>query len=463
MNVVVLGGTGFVGGRLVRELADRGHAVTAASRSPESEQLPVGVRTAVCDVTDNESVEAAIDGADVVVNLVALSPLFTPAGGNDRHETVHVEGTRNAVRAATVHGADRFVQLSALGADPNGPTAYIRAKGRAEEVVRESTIESVIVRPSVVFGEGGEFVSFTKTLTTPYITGLPGGGETRFQPIWVDDLAALLADCVESDEHAGRTYEFGGPDVFTLADIARCVHRADGRSLVVLPVPMPLARIGTTIAGLVPGVPMGPDQYRSLQFDNTVDENDVTAFGRELGELRTLTDYLRVATEGPDEPIPPRTHEGREITGPMADGSATEGPTRDGSSGGSMGSGSDDRSSRSVWTSRAALGTFAFLATTWHLPAFVDTYEFLLVRLLFAPAYLVMLLFYDAPWGLENAVYAFESVILGESTKFRWELGLLGTYYFVAVVATVIGRRVRDLGRPDLLDSSGESDGTRAS
>ncbi|MGM0590803.1 MAG: complex I NDUFA9 subunit family protein [Halobacteriota archaeon] len=296
MRVLVVGGTGFIGTELTTELYARGHDVTALARTPEDAVLPGGVQTVAGDVTDPNTIDDAFAEQDAVVNLVALSPLFTPRGGNEMHERVHLDGTRNVVAAAEANGVGRFVQLSALGADPEGETAYIRAKGRAEQVVRDSSLDWVLVRPSVVFGEGGEFLSFTKTLTTPYVTGLPGGGKTRFQPVWAGDLVPMLADAIEDDAHVGQTYEIGGPVVLTLADVARLAYRAEGKSLTILPVPMVLAGFGLTVLGAVPGFPMGPDQYRSLTFDNTVAKNDVRAFGRDPGTLRTLSTYLGVET-----------------------------------------------------------------------------------------------------------------------------------------------------------------------
>jgi NADH dehydrogenase len=182
--------------------------------------------------------------------------------------------------------------MSALGADPNGATAYIRAKGEAEEIVRESSLDWVVFRPSVVFGEGGEFVSFTKKLAPPYVTPLPGGGKTRFQPIWVRELVPMLADACEDDEHVGKTYEIGGPERLTLAEVAKVIHGAEGRSVTVVPVPMGLAGVGLSVAGKVPGFPMGADQYRSLKFDNTTTDNDVGAFGIDESDLTTLGEYL---------------------------------------------------------------------------------------------------------------------------------------------------------------------------
>lgn len=294
MNVLVVGGDGFVGRYLCGELVERGHEVTSLSRSPDADVLPDDVSTVTGDVTDYESIEPAFEGRDAVVNFVALSPLFQPSGGNEMHETVHLGGTRNCVRAAEAHDVDRFVQQSALGADPEGATHYIRAKGKAEDVVRASDLEWVIFRPSIIFGDGGEFVSFTTKLTTPYVTALPGGGKTRFQPIFVEEYVPMMAAAVESDSHVGDTYEIGGPDVVTLADVAKLAYRSRGKSLRVVPVPMVLAGLGLSVAGSIPGFPMGADQYRSLSFDNTVPDNDVEEFGVHPSELTRLADYLGV-------------------------------------------------------------------------------------------------------------------------------------------------------------------------
>jgi NADH dehydrogenase len=293
MNVLVAGGTGFIGRNLCAELDERDHDVTALARSPDPDGLPAGVETAIGDVSAYDSIESAFEDQDAVVNLVALSPLFEPSGGNEMHDRVHRQGTEHCVRAATAHGVDRFVQMSALGADPDGATHYIRAKGRAERVVRDSELDWTIFRPSVVFGEDGQFLSFTRTLTPPVIAPLPGGGETRFQPIHVDDLVPMVADGLAED-HIGETYEIGGPEVLELAEVARLVRRARGQSVHIVPVPMALAGIGLSVAGAIPGVPMGTDQYRSLQFDNTTDSNDIDAFDVSADELRTVAAHLGV-------------------------------------------------------------------------------------------------------------------------------------------------------------------------
>jgi len=292
MDILVAGGTGFIGRHLCAELLDRDHDVTALAREPDPDEIPDGVETATGDVTAYDSIAGAFEGRDAVVNLVAVSPLFEPREGNELHDRVHRQGTEHCVAAAEAAGIEQFIQLSALGADPEGPTHYIRAKGRAEQHVRESDLGWTIVRPSVVFGDGDEFLAFTRTLTPPALAPLPGGGRTRFQPIHVEDFVGMLADMLEDDSHVGRTYELGGPETLTLAEVARLVRRARGQSVRVVPVPMALVRLGATLGGLVPGFPFGPDQYRSLQFDNTTDDNDIEMFGRTAEELTTLSEYL---------------------------------------------------------------------------------------------------------------------------------------------------------------------------
>ncbi|CQR48569.1 MULTISPECIES: complex I NDUFA9 subunit family protein [Haloferax] len=297
MKVLVVGGSGFIGSHLCRELQSRGHSVTAMSRSPNSEDLPDGVEKAMGDVTDYDSIAGAFEGKDAVVNLVALSPLFEPSGGNRMHDIVHWQGTENVVKAAEAHDVPRLVQMSALGADTDGDTAYIRSKGKAEGAVKSSGLDWVIFRPSVVFGDGGEFVSFTKRLKGMFAPGvplypLPGNGKTRFQPIWVGDLVPMLADAVEGDEHVGETYRIGGPEKLTLREITEMVYDAENRSITIVPLPMGLAGVGLTVLGAVPGFPMGKDQYRSLQFDNTTDRNDVGVFGVDVSSMKTLGTYL---------------------------------------------------------------------------------------------------------------------------------------------------------------------------
>ena len=292
MNVLVTGGDGFVGSYLCDELASRGHDVTALSRDPDPSKFAEGVATAMGDVTAYDSIEGAFEGQDVVVNLVSLSPLYQHRGTSNQE--VHLGGTKNVVRAAEDHGVGKIVQMSGLGVDQDIDTDFIRAKRRAERVVRDSDLAWVIFRPSIIFGDGEEFVPFTKLVTTPYVTGLPGGGKTPFQVIWIGDLSPMLADAVEDDKHDGHVYEIGGPELLTLADATRLIYRAEGKSVSVLPVPMAMAKLGLTVAGPLPFVPLGPEQARSLEVDNSVSNNDIDAFGVTESDLKTFGEYLNV-------------------------------------------------------------------------------------------------------------------------------------------------------------------------
>lgn len=294
MHVLVAGGTGFIGTALCRALDEAGHDVTALARSPDGAALPAGVETVRGDVTVPGDVTEPVAAADAVVNLVSLSPLRRPSGGEDRHDRVHRAGTEHLVEAATAAGVDRFVQVSGIHADPDGPTAYLRAKGRAEAIVRAADVEHTVVRPTVVYGDGGEFVPFVRRVAPPYLTPLPGGGRTLFQLLWVEDLAPMLADAAVEAQHADRTYELGGPDQLTLARVARLVHRAAGRPAVTVPIPMALAGVGMALGQYVPGFPFGPDQYRSLGLDLVTERNDLDAFGVDHADLRPFRDYLGV-------------------------------------------------------------------------------------------------------------------------------------------------------------------------
>jgi NADH dehydrogenase len=284
MDVFVAGGTGFVGRSLCRVLAEQGHSVTAASRSPSWSDAPSDVETVSVDVTESNLVEP-VRGHDAVVNLVALPSHREPSGQG--HEAVHLDGTRHLVAASEATGVERFVQMSGLGVDSGVDTAYFRAKRRAEAVVRESALDWVVYRPSVVFGDGCAFLPFIRRIVPPVVAPLPGGGEMRIQPIWVQDLAPMLAAGVTDAAHVGRTYEIGGPEKLTLAETVRTICGPR----IVVPIPLSLAGVGFRLAELVPGISFGMDQFRVFELDNTVADNDASVFGLSGEESLTLGAY----------------------------------------------------------------------------------------------------------------------------------------------------------------------------
>lgn len=284
MDVLVAGGSGFVGRRLCDVLDSSGHDVTAASRSPSPSALPPGVDTVAIDLTDG-ALEPAVAGHDVVVNLVAL-PAHVQSTRS--HGVVHARGTQRLVSASEASGVDRFVQMSALGVDSAVETAYFDAKREAERTVRASSLSWVIYRPSIVFGDGCRFLPFLRRLSAARLVPLPGGGRMRVHPLWVDDLAGMLAEGVTDPRRSGETYRLGGPTKQTLAELVTLLRP----QTIVVPIPNLVALPLAGIAEAVPGVPFGRDQVRFQQHDNIADPNDVADFGIDTEELLSLEAYL---------------------------------------------------------------------------------------------------------------------------------------------------------------------------
>lgn len=292
MDVLVLGGDGFVGRHLCAELIERGHSVAALSRTPEPAVLPDEVATTAGDVTDYSSIEGAFEGKDAAVNLTALPPLHQPRPGT-YHDTICTGGVINATRAAEKHEVTRYVEMSSLGVDPHSPIAYWRTQGIGDMVARSSDLDWVIVRPSFIFGEGSETFAFIERYTTPYLTVLPdGGNQLAFQPIWVEDVARMVADTIEDDEHVGKTYDLGGPDVLRFGEVTRMLYKADGKSVTILPVPMLLAKIALYAVDPISRIPLGVDQALALEMSNVTEYNDIDAFGLDESDLMTLAEYL---------------------------------------------------------------------------------------------------------------------------------------------------------------------------
>ncbi len=302
MNVLVAGGTGFIGRGLCAAIVEEGHDVTAMARTPDASDLPDGVDAIEGDVTEPATLEGKLNGFDVVINLVDLSPLFkTPR--SITHEKVQVQGTANLLEEATSAGVSRYVHMSNIGADIDAPTEQLRSKGRSEQLVKASDLDWTIFRASVVFGDGDEFTFFSRwvshppmmnRLMWPYITGLPGGGKSKFQPIWREDLVAMIAESLDSDEHVGQLYELGGPEVLTLAEIVRLVHEAEGKPARLFPIPMAVAKAGLYLGEYIPGFPLGANQARGLEVDNVTSQNDIDVFGRTVDDLKTFAEYLGV-------------------------------------------------------------------------------------------------------------------------------------------------------------------------
>ncbi len=292
--VTVYGGSGFIGRHVVRALARQGWRVRVAVRRPDLafHLQPLGGVGQVTAVQANlrypASVRRAAEGAHAVVNLVGI----LAEGGRQTFANVHEFGARAVAEAAADVGAN-LVQISSIGADKDSPSAYARSKAAAEAAVRAVVPDAVIVRPSVVFGPEDTFLNrFAAMARISPVLPLFGGGETRFQPVFVGDVAAAIASAVgapptergrpvdasvpesEEDEHPSThgIYELGGPEVKTFRELMEFVLAATGRSRFLVPVPGPIATLKAAVLERLPGKLLTRDQLAQLAIDNVVSE-----------------------------------------------------------------------------------------------------------------------------------------------------------------------------------------------
>jgi len=292
----VFGGSGFVGRHIVRALARQGWRIRVAVRRPDLAGFlrPLGVVGQIELVQANlrypDSIAAALEGADVVVNAAGIQR----QRGRQTYEAVHAAGAGAIARAAVAAGIDKLVHLSGVGADARAPNPYIASKGRGENAVREASPGAVILRPSVVFGPEDDFLNRFGALARA-LPALPlfGGGATKLQPVFVGDVALAALAVIGDANAAGRTYELGGPEVLTLREIAALTLRIVERRRALVPLPFALARLlagSTEIAstlslGLFPAMlTTTRDQVELLRHDNVVSAVAI-AEGRTLREL----------------------------------------------------------------------------------------------------------------------------------------------------------------------------------
>lgn len=279
-TVAVIGATGFVGSHLVPHLVSSGHRVIAISRRGRRlDGWGDAVQPRAADVT-RDDLDAALAGADAVVHLVAI-PRET--GGRRFHE-VNVRGTRRVVEAADRTGVGRFVHLSILGVADDPKLAYLHSKWLGEQAVRESALDWVVLRPSLLFGEGDGFFNLVKTTLrwwSPGVVALPGRGDTRFQPLSVDDLALAIEKSLTDAGRSRSVYELGGPEWMTYRQIVDEVMRVTRMRRLTLGLPVPLVGALTRVTDRVlPIFPVSHDQISSLQRPNST---DLDAFERAFG------------------------------------------------------------------------------------------------------------------------------------------------------------------------------------
>ena len=269
--ITVFGGSGFIGRHLVRRLAADGWIVRVAVCNPLGADFlkisgePGQIVPLFADVTDAASVAGATSEARAVINLVGI--LYEK--GRCTFRRVHVEGAENVAKAARAAGAERFVQMSAIGADPDSPAEYGRTKAAGELAAHSAFPQANIMRPSVVFGPDDDFFNRFATLArfSPALPVFP----TKFQPVYVGDVAEAFMAVLNDPSTAGKLYELGGPRVIGFRELMQLTLREIGRKRLLLPLPLTVAEIEAFFLEMLPVPPLTRDQVKLLERDNVVD------------------------------------------------------------------------------------------------------------------------------------------------------------------------------------------------
>ncbi len=281
--VTVFGGGGFVGRHVVRALAKRGYRIRVAVRNPNLalHVQPLGnvgqIQPVQANVRMRWSVDRAVEGADCVVNLVGI----LHEGGRQTFGAVQDFGARAVAEAARAAGA-RLIHVSAIGADASSPVAYARTKGQAEKAVLDIVKDAVVFRPSIVFGPEDRFFNrFAAMARLSPVLPLIGGGETKFQPVYVGDVAEAIARAVDGRVAGGRVYELGGPEVRSFREVLEEMLAVIGRRRMLVSLPWWVAKLQGRILGLLPNPLLTADQVELLKRDNVV-SGEARAEGRTL-------------------------------------------------------------------------------------------------------------------------------------------------------------------------------------
>jgi uncharacterized protein YbjT (DUF2867 family) len=274
VKILVTGGTGFVGSRIVHALRAEGRDVRALVRRPErgAHLASLGVELATGDVTDPASLAAAADGCTHVVHLVAILK-----GKPHDFERVMTRGTQNVIAAAKGAGIERFVLMSALGTTvtTKDVVPYFGAKFAMEQDTIMSGLEYTIFRPSFVFGRGGALATFVKQVKYSPIVTVIGSGKQRVQPIWIDDVAEHFARALDTPAAANKTFEIGGPDIVTWDELYRTIAKVLGKRRALAHIPASLARNGARATQWIPKAPLSADQVAMIEAgDNVVTNTD---------------------------------------------------------------------------------------------------------------------------------------------------------------------------------------------
>jgi len=290
--IVVTGANGFVGRHVVDRLTQAGYPLRAMVRDRSRYSPPTEVRIVEADLVQADTLTAALDGVGTVIHCAAITANLkeTYPGAYQR---VNALGTENLVAAARAAGVRRLVAISGLGTRPAPAGTYMATRWALEEAVRNSGIPHVILQPSVQFGDDAEFVAALARLirTSPVVPAL-GGGRTRFQPIWVEDVVTCVERSISDDALLNRSHAIGGSECLTFKEILQAIAGVMGRRRLILPLPMPLARLqARLLSAVMAHPPLTPATLELFAFDNAT---DLDAVERTFGfRPRGFREHLR--------------------------------------------------------------------------------------------------------------------------------------------------------------------------
>ena len=277
-RTAVLGGSGFIGRYVVQRLAARGDVIAVGCRHAEEAKflMPLGdvgqIAALSITIDDEEVLPAFLAGGEALVNCVGI----LRESGAQSFERVHHLGPARLARLAREAGVGRFVHISAIGADPRSPSAYGRTKAAGEAAVRDAFPTATILRPSVVFGPEDQFFNrFAAIAMISPVLPVIGGG-TRFQPVYVGDVADAVLKCLEDPATAGRTYELGGPRSYTMRELLELLLAEIRRKRLLVDLPFGLAELQARLMSILPNPPLTPDQVQLLRRDNVVSSGALT-------------------------------------------------------------------------------------------------------------------------------------------------------------------------------------------
>lgn len=286
MNILILGGSGFVGRAICSKLVAGGHSITVPTRKRDNARalFPLPSVTVVeADVYDANALAQLVRSKDAVINLVGIL--------NGNFERAHVTLTANAVAACKTAGVSRYVQMSALGASENGPSAYQRSKAAADAFVCDSGLDFTIFAPSVIFGRGDSFLTKFASMIgflPPLVPMMLPGASARFQPVWVDDVARAFVASVNDESTYGQRYELVGPKVYTLKELIAYVMKLSHRKHMIIGLPGFVTSMLASVLQYVPTQPLTPDNVKSMSVDNV----SAAPFPKFAGHATALEDVV---------------------------------------------------------------------------------------------------------------------------------------------------------------------------